>query len=288
MSRALPQGTLLGETDEFGVALGGVVSPPASFGLRSSRKRREATTSSDGTTYGEGLPEEADPLPDLFFRSIASPPGLNSSTAQTHSFIPLPVGPPPTPQQSDISLAALQSRLDQSLLAQASLQRQLDLATDQTATSTSSSLHPDASSLLNLPSAESLERDLRAAQDQLVQFEAWEDDRQAEMRTMEELLQTSLDDLATSTGQLSTLSGEFASLQVVHSQTVDQLSSVSSSLVQSDERQARLMSEGRSDVGRQWEDVVRRAREELETCRGERETLGFVERMAGRLIGVAL
>jgi hypothetical protein len=260
MSRTLlpPEDSLLiedADATEFGVvALSKIGSPPSSFGARLSRQRREATSSS--TDSGPDSPAR-----DLFGLAMSG-----SSSAQ--SFIPLPV--PATPQTLDISHAALRSRLQQSLLAQAALQRELD------AERTRPSHIPGQSTPDEDDRTADITIELKAARAQLETLGLREEETREETAALEELLQASQDDLAAAETELRTLKGSLASLTRSSDATVQQAAAYSAAFASTKAISAELLAGGQRAMADEWEAVARRAREELATCRGEREVLSFL------------
>ena len=255
MSRTLlpPEDSLLVENadaSEFGVvALSKIGSPPSSLGTRSSRQQREATTSSTES--------------DLFGATL-------SGSSSTQSFIPLPV--PATPQTPDVSHVALRSRLQQSLLAQAALQRELD---NERARSSRTSDHPALDGDDEDRTAD-ITIELEAARVQLETLALREDETREETAALEELLQASQDDLAAAMAELRTLRGSVASLTLSSDAAGQQTAALSATLALTTALSAEFLASGQRAMVDEWEAVARRAREELAACKGEREVLSFV------------
>lgn len=241
------------DASEFGVALSGVVSPPSSFSSRTSRKRREAAVSSDGSDAA----------------AAKDPFGSLSASSTTHSFIPLPVAA--APQTPDVSHAALQSRLQQSLLAQAALQRELE---------TERARAHDAADAGALDLTADLTIELDAAKLQVETLESREEATREETAALEELLQASQDDLETAEARARALQATVDSLAAASDGLRQQASQLAEALEKADGRAGVLQAEGERAMVDRWAAVARRAREELAACQGERETLALVEGMA--------
>lgn len=223
MSRTVlpPEDSLL--IDDAGATQFGVLalsSPPPSISALSSRQRREATNSSTDSE----LELSRDPFAST----------LHGSSFD-QSFIPLPI--PSTPHTPEVSNAALRSRLQQNLLTQAALQRQLE--------------------------------DCRTLGQR-------EEELREETTALGGLLQSLQDDLAKSEAELRVLRGSVASLTASTEAATQQMAALSVVVASTGALATGMLSIGERAMVDEWEAVVRRAKEELAACQGEREMLDLI------------